>query len=934
MARRILTAAEAVGNGQGMNLTRYARLRPTIVGPCARLRRYTETDEKALTLLGSYVPGADTAFDWPNLGASETADPASARVFLESGLLRYLYKPVGSGGTAIPPASPNNRVRASAYVFKTANGTDRSAAFGDRDVTVGDTVKLSAVVSSALVTHTSVVTGFVGEAVAATTGTAAAASTNRANQSAPSTTYSQVSGTPANYVEISTTAGTYNSLADGGINRTYTVTVIQSGTGGVGTTALLKVESSDGLDDVASLSPAAFASATTIGTKGLTVTWVKDTGNSVDSGVDADDFVAGQKWTIAVGQAYTKPTGQTAAGTYTGPIDRTYVVTVVTGGTLGSGTATITCVSSDGADSSGPTAVTAAAAAIQVGNYGNTIAFAGVSSMLYPGDVYSFAVTAATEGAVQTLTLRDDVPSNLRTGGAVDCDLELFVTLPAGTELPETHPEPSAAANWTADADGITLESGAYMTVDGLTDGGEPVYAALRSATCYVSYRAWDPMGGAPVRVATVAEAEEALGSLDADNPLGYAVGKALANTAAELLTAPSPNAAANTDPVVFMPVAYPVDDVDSWQTAFDALSGEEDTHQLVPLSTDPEVHAVAAAHAAAESDSAVSRWRTVYAPASVTSPTQLVPASGQTTVPTATVATSGGEFVAVTGVNTAFVTNGVRSGDSFRINYGTDEYGDESYEAYEIDEVVSETSLTLASGPSSAVPVAVRAEVWRTPTPAELVEQLATKAAALADTRVCLVWPDEVVDSAGETVPGYTAVAALAGLAGSVPSHQGLRGVGVEGFSTAPRSLGLFTNAQLDDLSAAGVFVLAADASGGLYVRSAKTTDTSGVYASEEMRTRNGDMILLNYDSDLDRIRGVGNFTDGVEETAKAMLDALAVSLRGSNTSRTLGPPVGTLRLVGASAVAGRPDGVALAIEATGNAVPLNLTATTLTQI
>lgn len=922
MARRVLTAEEAVANAQTLNLSRYRNQRPVLVGPLARLFRYTVPGERVS--IGTYTFTDTLVSPWPNLPEGSAVDLSFVKVYLESARIRYLNKPIGLNGTAIPPAAPANRVRASDLIFRTANGFNRSPIFGDRDVEVGDLVRLSADPGGGMVTHTTRVTGFRGDPVAASIGNASASSINKPSTAGSPPVYQQAGSTPLNEVYITAVDDTgYDSLADGGLTRTYTVTVLQSSNGGDATTAVLRVQSSDGKDDVASVTPAAFGSPTTIGTKGLTVTWGLNALRPTDAGVSPDDFVAGQKWTITLNKEFTAASA-TSGGTYTGDRKRVYIVTITVGGTLASGTAAFVVTTADGSDMSGPTLVTGAGDPRPVGNFGATITFSGAGGMLNVGDVWSFTATPETEGVIRTLVLRDDVPESLRSGSQ-DCHLELMIERPS-VELPRFGSHPSSMTNWRATSDELTVSAGIHLTAPGLTAGGVPAYHPVVSATVYPHYRVWITRR-TPERYATYQEALAGLGSLDSDNPLGYAVARALDNTAGSLLVDPSPTARTTTDVIVVQPLPNLPHDLSAWQEALDTLATEPDAYRLVPITHNPAVHRLFADYAIAASSGNDGYWRTCFLPGSVESYARLVPGdSSELMTATVSAGTNGNNLVtAEPGAN--FVTRGVRPGDRFHVNIVTDQDGNSTYNSFIVAEVVSETTLHLASGPAAPIPVAVQFEIWRPMTSDDLVEQILRRVAEYASERICLIWPDAAIDEAsGQEVPGYSVASAVAGLAASVPSQQSLRGVGVKGFRSAPRSLGLFTAAQLNRLAAAGVFILQTDPEGGIFVRDPHTTNPASVETREEMVTRNSDMVRFAVDAAWMSLRGISNLTDEIQEQLQGRLDQTSLDLRASNTTRLLGPPCVGLRIAGASPVPGQPDSLNVSVEMTGP-LPLNRT-------
>lgn len=905
----VLSTAEAVRRANQADRTKYSALRPVLIGPRAGLHRFSVTGERAS--LGAYDALDDTAYAYTDKVADSVVDLTSVKLYAADARLNYFNKYIGLDGTCQPSSAYPNRVRASDFVFKTGNGADRSTTFGSRDVKVGDV----AVVRLGAETLTTTVIGFVGETVASTRDAATADANNRATQ-VQSETVEQVDGTPINDVVVTADGSAYDSLADGYITRTYLVTVTQSSTGGDATTALLRVRSSDGLDDQDDVVPAAFGAPTNIGTKGHTLTFAIDTGNSSASlfGIDEDDFVVGQQWTTTVNQAFTAPTA-TSAGTYTGTLDDTYIITVSTGGLYTGGTPKITVTTANGSDASGPTTVTAASTAIAIGNYGVTISFD--SSGLRKGDAYYVVVGAVGEGALKTLKLQDDVPEDMR---GQEVDLRLFAAR-TSVEIPRD------TTTWSRTADGLTVKA-AIELEDSEFDDPVP----LDSAILYVEYREWLTSGAAEVVELSSPDAvEAALGTVDPDNPIAQAAALALANTSGVLLDDQGQPNADTTDRVLCVSIGGDPADTDLWTAVLEAIEENDDAYHLVPLTADPAVHALFVAHVDERSTDAEGFYRVTWLAASVDETGVLVSATTTDDVAAVTATftvetgTSPTTYTQVTAsANAKFVTKGVRAGDVVRVNYGTDEFGDETYDEYEVEEVQTETSLITVTGPAAAIDPARRIEVWRTYTKNELVTNIVAVATSYANSRVRYVWPDRA-GFGGTTYDGYLVCAALAGLAGSVPSHQGLRNVGLEGFDDIGRSSGFFTGRQLKTLGAGGVFVVDHTPAGVVYTRVANSTDPTSAGTREEMVTRNADMLRKAIQVTNAPYIGSGNVVSGLRDLLEAAVASLTAQLKAANFTRELGSPVANLRLSSLTTVTGEATEVEVEYEAVGLPVPLN---------
>lgn len=898
----IRTTSEALQDSQLTDVTLLSWIRPFIFGSKAKLHRFAEADEKTSILAGYYDYSLDTTYEYGGKLSDSVIDEDYTKVFLENALLEYLVDTTGSGSTIAPVSGFANRVRAASLVFKTANGSSRSGALYDRDVETNDIAYVRGTVLSTTYEHWSTVSGFVAEQTAAVTAAATSDTNNKSTQSA-SASITQVSGTQVNDIAAVASAAAYNSLADSYINRTYLLTVTTGGTGGDATTARLRVRSSDGGDDQDDVVPSAFGVATAIGTKGATVTFSISPSQSSASAseFDEDDFIIGQQWTLTVAQAFTKPV-PTSSGTYTGPSDTSYIVRVSLGGKYSDSTLPqVTVSTTTGIDVSGPTDVTATATYINIGTYGVQIKFSQTG--LCKGDLYYVACTAVADGAIRTLALTNDLPAGLLA--ATDLDLRLYIKVPS-VEITASRSLPTVGTNWSADQDGLTLQDGLMLTTTGLTSSDVDRYVAVKSGNgwgkVYIEYREWDiSLAGTIYRISSRSDVEDTLGIVDPDNPIAYAVDLALQNTATAVVTSPSVDAPDNSDVIICSTLGGDPTDSTMWSDVLDLVAGEDGVYNLIPLTTDSTIQDLVAAHVAAQSTVTVPNYRACMLPASIDETLAIVDAdlSSDETVVLATIAddptTTGTQYtyLNVPANNGNFITNVVRAGDTVRYEYTLDAAGEEAWTEYTVDSVVSESTLKLVAGPTGAVSTAQRVEIWRSPTKAELVTQLTTRAAALASKRVCLVWPDQATIG-GDTVSGYFVCAAVGGLAGSVCSHQGLRNVQIQGIDSLPRSRGFFTQTQLDTLKAAGVFVCATSGDGLNYVRSAVTTDPTDVNSTEEMVRRNLDMFMLKLLKDTwGDLIGSANITDYLLSLMKIRFSNLVSMLRRASNAARLGASV-----------------------------------------
>jgi hypothetical protein len=298
-----------------------------ITGGHAQLFRYDDPTEKPTIALGPYVVSSSMTYAWPNQPVGSLVDVAYTAVYIDNAYLQYYQDLTGAGDTIAMVANFPSRIRAAATNWA-ANGASypRAPALYDRDVQIGDAVMIQASGSTLWTTVTAVIadqsTGVVGSAVAA--------ASNAATQSASTTPSS--SG-PTNWVVLSNVnAVNYDGSATGGLHDVYTIAVTQASTGGDATTARMSVATSSGGDNVTSLQPAPFSTATLVGGRGLRLTWTNTTtSNSVSGGISAYDFAIGQTWQVSVNQAWTAPVA-TSGGSYSGLASQQYIVKVSRGG--------------------------------------------------------------------------------------------------------------------------------------------------------------------------------------------------------------------------------------------------------------------------------------------------------------------------------------------------------------------------------------------------------------------------------------------------------------------------------------------------------------------------------------------------------------------------------------------------------------------------
>lgn len=848
-------------------------LRALIVAPNAQLFRYSEASEKAQIRLGTYDPSQDTAYSWPAKPAGSIVDQAYAKVFIDDARLRYFQDLTGVDSTIAPVNGYKNRVRSSSVAFKTANGVVRSAALCDRDVAIGDLVVLRSP-DDDLTTY---VRDILCEPVASSRGAATADAAN-ASVTTLATSVEQTLG-DINRLHLVADGSLFNGLVEGFLSDVYTIRVTQGSVGGDLSTARFSLSTSSGVEFLTDLTPATLASTGTVGSRGLKIGWrLSADSESVTVGADPTDLLVGQTWEVSVRQAFAVPTA-TAAGTYTGTTDDTYVVVVTRGGKFADADVNkrprISVHSVIGTDGSQDVAVTAVSTPVAIGSHGVTISFAGASvTGLRKGDVWTIAVTAASLGRAGTLVLGHNMPTAMLS--EVDLDLELFIQ--KNIELPNYHETPSPDYNWTTSSTQITLQSGAEAYDSSFTLDGVVQPLPVVGGTVYAQYRAWLPTLVNEIEgLAEISGIDAIPGQLHPDNPLKWLAHKTLTNNGGTGM-----RYTAVSDP----------SSLDAWAHALDLGTERYDLYNIVLGSEDNAVLDLGVAHVQALSGASAGKWRKLFVPL-VADPVSVVVSAAKSTDNAAVLGTitdnpeaAGTQYtlLTITSGNASLVELGVQAGDVVRTGFAIDAVGRTVYNSYTVDSVVNEQTLLLAAGPVAPINTAQRVEIYHTNSATELATQIGLKAASYSNRRVCAVWPDRVSSTALECC------AALAGLASGVVPQQALTNVQVLGLDGGTATATKFSATNLDLMASYGTWIVSKDSTGSIVSRDALTTDMTSIDSRSEMVVRNVDSISYYMRAGMLKYVGQSNVVPSALEQIRIELQGNIEFLKSNGFVNRLG--------------------------------------------
>jgi hypothetical protein len=879
-------------------------MKALIMGPNYQLLRYSVASEKLLIALGAYDPDADTCYDWPNLETDAVVDLSYTRLFIDDALLQYYNDQVGSGDTIEAiycdtgvslynrSESLKNAIRATATNWKDQGSYSRASGLRERDVTVGDTIRVSAVVSGTEVILWSTIAGIISDEVAGVVGSATEdpnnisatfeESSSSSSSSAPSVTFQTITGS----VDLLAAAVTNSDRPEhayelGVVNDIYTINVTEAGVVGVDTPRIT-VTSESGTDDAANVLVVAGNAATAFGIKGVSVT--------IPNGAA---LTTAMEWEVDV-QWGVADVDVESGGAYTGSTDTTYVVEVTTGASFAGGPPEVTVTTTTGSDSSGPTEVSGLDTDITIGTYGITLRFTSelvASQGLYLGDKFYVAATAPSAGAPRTLELNHNLPDELLGLGTGDVcgtppDLAVTLYIKKNIEVTENRTGYAPLVNWTEDADEICVSDGIIAYDSTWVDSaGDMLPLPVKSGSLYVQYRALKTANAnevdaitAPTTGSLTTAVEAVLGAVSSDNPLSLGVYLALQ--------------AAGEQEVKY--IAIGTNNLAGYNTALEWIAGEEDINGIVPLTRLSTVQSAVKTHVGTYSGTTKNRWRKAIFNTDGTDEKAILSADSSSNPILATIKddpTSSGlqyTYVEITNSGVNLQTSGVQANDILRAEYGTDGFGTTTYTEYVVSSVLAANALLLSSGPSAPISTAAKIEIWRNLTGAGVTTELVSDTSGLDNARVINVWPD-LWTYGSETLPGYYAACVVGGLMSTMAPHRSATNVELPGIDAVPRTTELLTPAQQDTLEAAGIWIITQAPTGECYTRRAVTTKVSGTLAeTEEMIVRDVDSVRYVLANQLAPYKGLSNLVqsvvDQLEGEAIDGLDFLQSSTQAQN--------------------------------------------------
>ena len=230
-------------------------------------------------------------------------------------------------------------------------------------------------------------------------------------------------------------------------------------------------------------------------------------------------------------------------------------------------------------------------------------------------------------------------------------------------------------------------------------------------------------------------------------------------------------------------------------------------------------------------------------------------------------------------------------------------------YEAIGADYLVKEVfpggkDILLQSGPETVVSTPMPISLWKSNSPANVVEYVGNRANSFSNRRVLLTWCDgglvnesNWIDDEDVTVSvpvdnKYLA-AYIAGLSSAVLPQQSITHTEVTAIDRAPKMYTNYTQKELDEIASYGVLIVTQDTKDTpCYIRHQLTTDiVNGSLYYEDSCTRNLDNISYAMCDILEPYIGKANVTPAALQAIKVAVVNRLIEFTQDGTDDMIGP-------------------------------------------
>lgn len=307
-------------------------------------------------------------------------------------------------------------------------------------------------------------------------------------------------------------------------------------------------------------------------------------------------------------------------------------------------------------------------------------------------------------------------------------------------------------------------------------------------------------------------------GPIDLDNDLAYAASRALSGAQGRQ---------------IFM-LAVSADTPDGFQAALRKIESTDFTYALVPVTEDEDVHNLFVTHVSAMSTDEKKNFRRTYIGVDSPGEYEVLSNASYEAAPYM------GEANRLMTFGGGLIYAGV--GPGFIVQVGNDRL--------EVGARLSDTELVLIAGEAAPTSSGV-ATIWAPDTAETQVEFLRRRARQHNNRRAAIVWAEKgtaFINNTLQVIPQRFVAAEIAGIRSALPPQAGLTRFEITTISNAPAMYTRYTQDQLDEIAAEGVFIITQDVeSGVVFVRHQLTTktDEGSLYYEDSVGTNVDDLSL-----------------------------------------------------------------------------------------
>jgi hypothetical protein len=366
------------------------------------------------------------------------------------------------------------------------------------------------------------------------------------------------------------------------------------------------------------------------------------------------------------------------------------------------------------------------------------------------------------------------------------------------------------------------------------------------------------------IKLNSISDIQNALGSIDVNNELAYACYRAMVGSQGRQVYA----------------VRVTADKAEAFTKAMEKTESNTNVYAFVPVTANPECMKAVVDFNETMASPVNKKWRITLVGADLDVRTAVTKDNSGVALQ-CNVDTKGMLIVDEENCNNGFSFHQFSVGDKVTV----------SKEIYKITSIIAENAVQLDNMPLTEISLA-EFSISRSDTAQANIATVKHLANTFNNRRAVVVWCDNG-KSAGVSIPNVYLAAEIAGLTSALLPQQGLTNTEITTIDSAPRMYTRYTQAQLDDVASHGALIVTQDsAADAVYIRHQLTTaPDKGILYSELSCTRNLDNISYAVADLIKTYVGKYNITYTAIESITTDIKNLLDSYTSNSTNSLIGP-------------------------------------------